>query len=439
MRRTITASTVAGLLLAALVAGCGPGSTSAGGPVPLAGSETGPITFAVGKDDVSFFQKLVSWWNQSHPARDQRVTLLQLPETANEQLAQLAANLQAKSPLYDVIDMDVVWTAEFASAGWVIPLDGSKLPLTSFLPPAVRTAMYGSRLYAVPFYSNAELLYYRSDLLSRAHAAPPATWAELARQASTIAPRYGLSGYAGQFAQYEGLTVNFATAVQSAGGSILSPGGTKVTVNSPQALTALNFLVSGLADGWIPKAALNYAEENSREAFESGHLLFLSNWPYVYSDLSSPGSGNLVYGKVKVAPLPGPSGPGSGSLGGADLAISSYSRHQRTGLAFIRWATSLAVQRRMFIESSFPPVWKSLYSDPGLKRRFPYLPVLEQAILAAQPRPAITDYDQASLIISSAVYQALTHQKSPQQALQEMAAQLTQIIHLRNKDGNSRS
>jgi multiple sugar transport system substrate-binding protein len=430
MRRTIAASTAAGLLLAVLAAGCGPSGPSAGGPVALAGGETGPTTtFAIGKDDVGFFQKLVSWWNQSHPAADQRVTLLELPETANGQLAQLSANLQAKSPLYDVIDMDVVWTAEFASAGWIIPLDGSSFPLRSFLPPAVHAAWFGGRLYAAPFYSNAELLYYRTDLLSRAHVSPPTSWAELARDASTIAPRHGLGGYAGQFAPYEGLTVNFATAVQSAGGSILSPNGTKVTVNSPQALKALQFLVSGLLDGWIPKAALNYEEESSREAFESGHLLFLTNWPYVYSDLESPGPGNQVYGKFNVTALPGPSGSSSGSLGGADLAISSFSRHQSTALAFIRWATSLAVQRRMFIESSFPPVWTSLYSDPGLVRRFPYLPVLKQAILAAQPRPAITDYDQASLIISSAVYQALTFQKTPQQALQEMAAQLKQIIH----------
>ena len=83
MGRTIAAGAAAWLLLAALVAGCGPASPSAGGPVPLAGGETGPITFATGKDDVSFFQTLVSWWNQSHPAADQRVTLLQLPETSN--------------------------------------------------------------------------------------------------------------------------------------------------------------------------------------------------------------------------------------------------------------------------------------------------------------------------------------------------------------------
>jgi multiple sugar transport system substrate-binding protein len=432
MRRT-TAVAAALAVVSLLSAGCDPGGPSTGGPVPLAGTGslngaspgTGPITFATGKDDAAFFRGLVASWNATHP-RAQQVTLLLLPESANGQLAQLAANLQAKSPLYDVIDMDVVWTAQFASAGWIIPVNSKAFPLSDFLAPAVRTAQYQGRLYAVPFYSNAELLYYRSDLLSRAGSAAPRTWAKLRQLAQTVAPRDGVAGYASQFAPYEGLTVNFATAVQSAGGSILN--GTKVSVDSPQALAALNFLVSGFKQGWIPRAALNYEEESSREAFESGKLLFLANWPYVYDDIATPGPSNKVYGKVGVAALPGPDGPGSGALGGADLAVSAYSRHQRTALQFISYATSLAQERSMLVNAAFPPVWSQLYTDPALTKRFPYLPVLRQAILAAQPRPEITAYDQASLAISSAVYQALSLKESPQQALRDMAAQLQQII-----------
>src|SRR4029077_12453134 len=96
--------------------------------------------------------------NQGHPA--QRVTCLLCPRPPNGHLAQLVANLQAKSDLYDVIDMDVIWTAEFASNGWIIPLPQSQFPLGDFLKPAVDTAMYQGRLYAVPDYSNAGLLYY---------------------------------------------------------------------------------------------------------------------------------------------------------------------------------------------------------------------------------------------------------------------------------------
>ena len=126
--------------------------------------------------------------------------------------------------------------------------------------------------------------------------------------------------------------------------------------------------------------------------------------------------------------LPGPDGMGSSSLGGANLAISAYSQHQRTALNFIKYMTDLPNEQQMLEQGSFPPVWTKLYTDNKLIKNYPYLPVLEQAINSAKPRPAITNYDQASLAISSAVYQALTHQKEPQQALTEMAGQLTQII-----------
>ena len=369
---------------------------------------------------------MLNAWNASHPG--QRVTPLYLPEAANDQLAQLVANLQAKSDAYDVIDLDVVWTAEFASAGWIIPLPAGKFPLQDFLPPAVATAEYQGRLYAVPYYSNADLLYYRSDILRKAHQKPPTTWAQLQSLAAKVAPKYHLDGYAATLAPYEGLTVNFAESVQSAGGSILSPDGTQVTVDSPQAVTGLEFLVNGLRQGWIPAADLGYEEVSAQQAFEAGKFLFLNDWPDVYAAASQPGPGNTVVGKFGVVALPGPDGPGSSSLGGANLAISAYSQHQQTALDFISYLTDLSNETAMLTSGGFPPVWKQIYSDPSLRKQFPYLPVLEQAIDSAQPRPVSADYDQASLVISSAVQAALRMRETPQQALSQMASQLTQII-----------
>jgi len=424
MRRAMPGIAIlaAGLML---LAGCTADGASSSGSAPSTNG-IGPITFAIGKDNSGWLQGVITGWNQGHPS--QKVTLLLLPRASNGQLAQLVANLQAKSDLYDVIDMDVIWTAEFASNGWIIPLPQSQFPLGDFLKPAVDTARYQGRLYAVPDYSNADLLYYRRDILAKAGKQPPKTWAQLQQLAKTVAPEYGLYGYAGTFAPYEGLTVNFAAAVQSAGGSILSPEGTKVTVNSAKALAGLEFLVNGFRQGWIPRVALSYEEESAQNAFASGKFLFLDNWPDVYAALSVPGPQNKVYGKFGIAALPGPDGMGSSSLGGANLAISAYSQHQRTALDFIKYMTNLTNERQMLEKGSFPPVWTRLYTDKSLIRSHPYLPVLEQAINSARPRPAITNYDQASLAISSTVYEALTLQKQPQQALTEMAGQLTQII-----------
>jgi multiple sugar transport system substrate-binding protein len=420
----------AALLAAAalLAGGCGiPGvGAASSGTVPSL-SGIGPITFATGKlDTSSYLPGLINEWNRSNPG--QRVTLIQLPDDADDQLAQLVTNLQSHSEVYDVMSLDVVWTAEFASNGWVIPLSERLFPLGDFLRPTVDTAMYQGRLWAVPFTSNAELLYYRSDILARAGAQPPRTWAQLAELAKTVAPRYGMWGYAGQFLAYEGLTVNFAEAVQSAGGSILSPDGTRVTLNSPQARSALAFLVSGFREGWIPRAALGYDEQASQDAFEQGKLLFLNNWPYVDGDARTPGPGNVVAGKFGVEALPGPDGPGSSSLGGANLAISAFSRHQRTALAFIEFLTSLPVERQVLINGSLPPVWTQLYTESSLIRQFPYLPVLEKAILSAKPRPEVPEYNQLSLAISSSVREALMQKQSVNTTIADLSSELNQII-----------
>ena len=161
------------------------------------------------------------------------------------------------------------------------------------------------------------------------------------------------------------------------------------------------------------------------------HLRAADGWPFIYSQASQPGPGNKVVGKFAVTLLPGVGGAGSSSLGGANLAVSAFSKHQATAVAFIQYLSSLPEEKQLLIDTGFPPVWTSLYSDPAMVRMFPYLPVVKQAILSAQPRPAIPDYDQASLAISSVVDQARTLRQTPQQALSEMAAQLTQVI----KDG----
>ncbi len=421
-RSTPRAVLLAGVLLAT---SCGGPSVTRAVTMSASLSGHGPITFVTGADTSGYLRPLVSKWNARHPG--EKVTLIQLPADADDQHAQMVANLQARNGLYDVLNLDVIWTPEFASQGWVVPLNQKLFPLAQFLTPAVDTAEWDGRLWAVPYTSNAGLLYYRTDILAKARAQPPRTWAQLAHLASTVAPRYHMYGYSGQYLLYEGLTVNFAEAVQSAGGAILSGDGKRVTLDSPPARTGLGFLVHGFRQGWIPKAALGWDENSTSAAFEGGRLLFMRNWPLAYGLASRASRANVVVGKFGVVPLPGPAGPGSSALGGGDLAISAFSRHQRTALAFIQFLTSLATQRQILVSGSLPPVWTRLYGDPALIKRFPYLPVLKRAILSAEPRPKSTSYNQLSLAIASSVYQALTLRKPVNQTITSLSAQLNNI------------
>src|SRR5699024_7772875 len=86
-------------------------------------------------------------------------------------------NAQAKSDAYTVLGLDVVWTAEFAANQWVVALPEDKFPLDDLIPATVVTGTYFDKLYGVPFTTNAELLFSRTDLLEQAGLdGPPALW-----------------------------------------------------------------------------------------------------------------------------------------------------------------------------------------------------------------------------------------------------------------------
>jgi multiple sugar transport system substrate-binding protein len=419
-----------GLGVATVVVGCAPSASQTATAADKSG--IGPINFAIGALDLGTYgPKLVRQWNHAHP--HQWVTIIPLPNPSDDQHAQLVANLQTRSSVYDVMALDVIWTDEFAANDWIVPLSRRQFPLKGVLPPAVATGMYADRLFAVPFISNAGLLYYRSDILRAAHDSPPTTWAQLAKLASTLAPKYHIAGYAGQLADYEGLTVNFAEAVQSAGGSILSRNGTKVALGRP-ATAGLQFLLNGLTAGWIPKAALNWEEAQSADAFGWGKLLFLRNWPYVYGAVAAPGKidgkTNEVYGKFGVTALPGLNGPGRSVLGGYNLAISAYSKYQKTARAFIKFLTGWQSQRDVLVYGSQPPVLTRLYTNRKLIKKYPYLRTLKKAILSAEPRPQTPNYSQFSLAIQSTIHEALVDNNLPAHVtIACLAKQLQSLLH----------
>ncbi|MET8572655.1 ABC transporter substrate-binding protein [Streptomyces sp. NPDC004783] len=386
----------------------------------------GPLTLATAGDLTGYLGPLLEGWNRTHPG--ERVTLVELPDSADETRAQMATDLRAPDRhRFDVLNIDVNWTSEFAAAGWIRPLPRDRFPLDAFLPPVVATATYDGRLYAVPYVTNAGLLLYRKDVLAEEGVPPPRTWAELERYARTIAPKYGLDGYAGQFLPYEGLAVNAAEAVYSAGGSILGDEGERVTVDSAAAREGIGFLARGVREGWIPKDALTYKEEESKQAFQDGRLLFLRNWPYAYVGASAPGS--EVAGEVGAVPLPGPDGPGTSVLGGSNLAVAAHARHPDSAARLIAYLTSERVQRQVLTRGALPPVRADLYEDPELVRAFPYLPTLRESVLAAAPRPKSPRYDQVSLAVQAVVHDAMTGRQTPEAAVRRLARELAAISH----------
>ncbi|MDP9888531.1 ABC transporter substrate-binding protein [Pseudarthrobacter enclensis] len=401
------------LTLSACGGGGGGGTTGGGGSDADANLDgRGPITYVQGKDNSNVVRPLVDKWNAAHP--NEKVTFKEQTDQADQQHDDLVQHFQAKQSDYDVVDVDVVWTAEFAAKGWLQPLkDKMAIDTSAMLKPTVDSATYKGTLYAAPQTSDGGILYYRKDLVPN----PPKTWDEMMSMCS-IAKQNNIGCYAGQFSKYEGLTVNASEAINSAGGSVLDKDG-KPSLNTPEAKAGLENLAKAYADGNIPKEAITYKEEDSRQAFQSGKLLFLRNWPYAFNLMTTEGS-SAVKDKTGLAALPGKNGPGASSLGGHNLATSVYSKNKATALDFMKFMTSAESEKFYATQGSLAPVLGSLYEDQELVAKLPYLPVLKTSIQNAVPRPVTPFYPAVTKAIQDNAYSAIKGEKPVETALSDM-------------------
>ncbi len=409
------------------VAGCG-GDDGGGGSGAQQGTfdGKGPITWATGKDTSGYIKSALDKWNAQHA--DEQVRLIELPEAADAQRQQLIQNAQTKSDAYSMVSTDVVWTAEFAANGWIEQLPENEFPLDKMLTPAVDTAKYFNKLYAAPWRTNGGLLFYRKDLLDAAGiSSPPKTWDEMKQDCQKVkATNASIGCYAGQFDKYEGLTVNFSEAIQSAGGQVVDDQG-KPTLNTSEAKQGLDFLAQGVSSGMIPRDAITYKEEDGRRAFQDGKLIFHRQWPYQYALANATDGSSKVADKFGVAPLPGLSGPGKSSLGGLNLAISKFGKNKGSALAFIKFITSADEERVQTEKTSEAPVYSSLYDDAGLQQKFPYLPELKASVDSAVARPRVVKYGDTTVAIQEEAYAALTGAKSSDQALKDLQTKLESV------------
>jgi multiple sugar transport system substrate-binding protein len=429
-RVLIAAVSLSALFVAVACGGGGGGGTPEGGgqsPAAADFTKQGDIELWVGKDVTGTEPKLIKQFNDQHP--NGKVILHELPDEADQQRQQMIQNAQIKNPKMAVLSVDVVWTAEFAAKGYIeaLPPDTDT---TGHLKPAVDAASYFNKLYAMPNTTDGGLLYYRKDLLDKYQLQPPTSFDEMKAACDKITAGEKdskLGCFAGQYNKYEGLTVNFDEAVHGAGGAILGPDG-KPNVATPEATKGLQTLTDWFKDGHIPKAAITWTEEEGRQAFQQGELIFLRNWGYVYNLANKTDGSSKVAGKFDVAPLPGITGPGVSSLGGHNYAIAKFAENKGTAIDFLKFMSTKEVQKTNVLASSRPPTQEELYTDPDVVKKLPFMPIQLKSVQGAVPRPKAVEYGDVTLAIQDAAYGALQGQTQPDAALQALQAKLQTLI-----------
>jgi multiple sugar transport system substrate-binding protein len=390
---------------------------------------------------------------------------ISLPKGADDQRLQLARRLTGNDKTLDVMALDVVWTAEFAEAGWALPLSDDPSgqaeadATTNTLPGPLETAKWQDKLYAAPITTNTQLLWYRADLMED----PPTTWDGMVAEATRLHAAGKPS-----CKQYEGLVVWFNTLLESAGGQVLSDDGERVTLTDTSehraaTVKALQIIKSVATAPGADPSVTQTDETTARLALEQGNAALEVNWPYVLPSLLE----NAVKGGVAFLPLkndPALAGslndegtfsptdeqfkaaydaskkvfgfanypgvqegePAKVTLGGLNLAVGRNTQHKAEAFEAIRCLRNVENQRYTSVEGGLPAVRASLYDDPAFQAKYPQYAIIRDQLTNAAVRPATPVYQAVSTRMSATL--APITDIDPERTADELADQVQKAI-----------
>jgi len=413
--RSLAALTAGGLLVAGLAA-CGSSSPSSTASSQVAASAKQTIVFAtqgLGTEGqatanaVTAFEKL-------HP--NIKVTILSLSPTSDVAEQQLEHYFIAGSSTPDVVTTDVTWPSTFARSGWIANLTSRHPDTSSFFAGQMATGTYNGGTYAMPWFINAEGIYYNTSIIKSA----PTSIAQLVSDAQhAVATDKSLKeGLAFEGDEYEGSV----TAWQSFGAQIglndLS------NIDTPANVAALNFMYDAIHTYKIsPSAVTGWQESNVQAAWLSGQTPFALNWPYIFQLSESKTNGKPTYPAVygKTAWIPFPSASPQSSLGGDDLAINAKSTHQAAAWELIQYLTSVSAQDTRAIFAGDPPSVTAAYNST-LYKAAPYYSSEKAVYAVVTPRPVTPVYPSISSTFQAMISSVLSGQSSASAALASNAS-----------------
>jgi len=354
------------------------------------------------------------------------VNVLETPDLADDRLGLYLQFFQAQSAAVDVYQIDVIWPGDLAVHFVDLYEFGARDVVDQHFPAIVENNTVDGRLIGIPWFTDAGLLYYRTDLLEKyGFAGPPTTWSELTSMAQTIQNgeraegRTDFWGFVWQGNAYEGLTCDALEWIASnEGGSIIEPEGV-ITVNNPNAVEIVD-----LAATWVgtisPPGVTGFGEEDARNMWQAGNAAFMRNWPYAYS--LGQAEGTAISGRFDVSPLPAGDAMGgrpAATLGGWQLGVSRYSANPELAARVALFLASYDEQKIRAVEGSLNPTIMALYEDPEVLEASPFFGDLYDVFVNAVARPStITapNYAEVSSAFYRAVHSVLTGQEDAETA-----------------------
>jgi len=363
------------------------------------------------------------------------VDVVSTPNSSTERLSLYQQILSANSSDIDVMQIDVVWPGLLANHLLDLREVLGEDAAAGHFDTIVTNNTIDDRLVAMPWFTDAGVLYYREDLLEKHGHEVPTTWQELTEIARDIqnaereAGNDRMQGFVFQGRAYEGLTVNALEWVASFGGGTVVDNEGEVTINNERAAQALDLAASWIGD-ISPEGVLNYTEEEARGVFQGGNAVFMRNWPYAWSLAQSDDSD--VRDKVGVVQLPagGEEGQSAAGLGGWNLAVSRYSEHPEIAADLVAYLTGEEEQKRRAIQASYNPTIDSLYQDQEVLDAVPFFGTLYDTFTNAVARPSAPTgdaYGRVSNAFFSTSHDVLSGTKDGAQAVADLEGELLRL------------
>ncbi|KIL50635.1 ABC transporter substrate-binding protein [Jeotgalibacillus soli] len=377
------------------------------------------ITYASGVDVTGATDILIEEFEKQNP--NIKVNRREMPADTGASHDQYVTIFSSQSSEIDVFDADVIWPAEFAQGQYALELDRfieeDGINMDDYFPGTVQSGNFNGRQYAMPMYTDAGLLFYRTDIVET----PPKTWDELFEMAGSLQGEGGTEfGYLMQANQYEGMVCNAVEFIAAYGGGVVNENN-EVIVNNPKTIAGIQKMIDFVNSDFVPRNILSFQETETNNAWVGGQAVFARNWPYMQST-SNDEAASEVAGNVGFSLLPSGDAGNAATLGGWMLMINRYSEQQEAAWEFVKFMSGPEGQKITAVEGGRAPTLEALYEDPEVQEAAAlfaneeFVATLQNAV----PRPVSPIYPQISNIMQVELSKALAGELTAEEAAANM-------------------
>jgi ABC-type glycerol-3-phosphate transport system substrate-binding protein len=360
-----------------------------------------------------------------------------------EMHTKLVPQLVAPNGSYDLIVVDFYWVGEFTKAGWLQPLD-ERIEQDGF-----DTSVYFDSLmnlvgqvdgvtYMLPFYNYAMGLTYRKDLMEDPEEQAafkekygidlrvPQTWDEYMKQVEFFTRdtdgngQIDFYGVVNQGLRPDPIAMEWSNYLYANGGQYYEEGTWEPTLDTPEAIAALEAYKTNLAD-YGPPGAASFGFDEAFNVAAQGKAFSYITYNMFRTAYDDPEQ-SMVVGMVEIAPVP------SGGLNGAwGWAIPKSSPNPEAAWTFLKWIESPEVaKQRALLGGS--PTRSDVFDDAELAEKYPYYPALRDLLDSARNFPVFTYTPQFVEVLGRELSLAVTGEKSSEEALQTANEEFTELL-----------